>query len=315
MYWHSKFHLDSKAPLIITCLHLVVTQIINFLFNSLRILNLKTVLYWILFIGTLICYYRTAYANPGYIEPQIEEITPKKPESSVTKPKISHEKYVSTENDDNQHEIPVEDSKDCKDFDIIEANPGKSNKTKEKEDTKEEILEVETRYCTICIIEQPIRAKHCRECGKCVALHDHHCPWLGICIGEKNRFYFWWYLFFECILLWSSNLIIILSLTHGTGWEWVLENLARVLVMIVISFFIIMVSLLLGYHTYLMLTNQTTWENISWEKISYLKDSPRKYGSPFSKGVFSNLWFYCCQKFPRAHTVWVVIKKGPQNSN
>lgn len=44
-------------------------------------------------------------------------------------------------------------------------------------------LVVEPRYCTICQIEQPIRAKHCRECGKCVALHDHHCTWLGTCIG------------------------------------------------------------------------------------------------------------------------------------
>ena len=26
----------------------------------------------------------------------------------------------------------------------------------------------ETRYCTVCNIEQPIRAKHCKECGKCV---------------------------------------------------------------------------------------------------------------------------------------------------
>ena len=43
-------------------------------------------------------------------------------------------------------------------------------------DEKEEIVVFEKRYCTVCCIEQPLRVKHCRECGKCIALHDHHCP-------------------------------------------------------------------------------------------------------------------------------------------
>lgn len=38
---------------------------------------------------------------------------------------------------------------------------------------------IEKRYCTICNIEQPIRSKHCKECKRCVAMYDHHCPWMG----------------------------------------------------------------------------------------------------------------------------------------
>lgn len=38
---------------------------------------------------------------------------------------------------------------------------------------------VEKRYCTVCNLEQPIRSKHCKSCGRCVALYDHHCPWMG----------------------------------------------------------------------------------------------------------------------------------------
>lgn len=56
---------------------------------------------------------------------------------------------------------------------------------------------IDLRYCTVCNIEQPLRAKHCRSCNKCVSTYDHHCPWLGNCIGERNRKYF--YLF-----LWSQ---------------------------------------------------------------------------------------------------------------
>ena len=41
---------------------------------------------------------------------------------------------------------------------------------------EESCIQIETRYCTICSIEQPLRAKHCRICNVCVAVYDHHCP-------------------------------------------------------------------------------------------------------------------------------------------
>ena len=53
---------------------------------------------------------------------------------------------------------------------------------------------VELRFCTVCNIEQPLRSKHCRVCHKCVATYDHHCPWLGNCVGEKNRLHFYLFL-------------------------------------------------------------------------------------------------------------------------
>jgi len=55
---------------------------------------------------------------------------------------------------------------------------------------------IEYKYCTVCNLEQPLRCKHCKECDNCVATFDHHCPWLGTCIGERNRPVFLVYLFF-----------------------------------------------------------------------------------------------------------------------
>ncbi|POM76112.1 Transmembrane protein [Phytophthora palmivora] len=42
------------------------------------------------------------------------------------------------------------------------------------------------RYCDICSIEQDRTTDHCEDCGVCVAGYDHHCPWMGKCIGRGN---------------------------------------------------------------------------------------------------------------------------------
>ena len=65
------------------------------------------------------------------------------------------------------------------------------------EEDDEVVLFIEYKYCTICHIEQPLRCKHCKTCDHCVATHDHHCPWIGNCVGERNRFSFFWFLQFQ----------------------------------------------------------------------------------------------------------------------
>jgi len=49
---------------------------------------------------------------------------------------------------------------------------------------------LQDRLCKRCMIKQPLRTKHCRDCDWCIRTHDHHCPWLGNCVGENNRAYY-----------------------------------------------------------------------------------------------------------------------------
>ncbi|KAI0791075.1 palmitoyltransferase AKR1 [Abortiporus biennis] len=42
-------------------------------------------------------------------------------------------------------------------------------------------------FCIQCMARKPLRSKHCRVCDKCVARHDHHCPWVWNCIGYNNH--------------------------------------------------------------------------------------------------------------------------------
>lgn len=152
------------------------------------------------------------------------------------------------------------------------------------------------RFCKECSMYQPLRTKHCRDCGHCVRTHDHHCPWVGTCIGEGNRHYFYWFLIAQWMELAVFFLEGIFQLFQ-VGFD--LQELVAFYPLLCVGLFVMalllfMVTCLLCFHTYLALTNLTTWESISWHNISYLRTLDPSHGSPFSHSLRLNLATYCC---------------------
>jgi len=67
------------------------------------------------------------------------------------------------------------------------------------------------RFCETCNIFRGPSVSHCKKCDNCVENFDHHCPWLGNCIGKNNYFYFFIFLIF-CNIFIISNLFSSLAL-------------------------------------------------------------------------------------------------------
>ncbi|KAH7329512.1 Palmitoyltransferase AKR1 [Stachybotrys elegans] len=66
----------------------------------------------------------------------------------------------------------------------------------------------ESNFCVTCMIRTPLRSKHCRRCQRCVARHDHHCPWVYNCIGVNNHRHFFFYLVFLTLGIVSYNWLL-----------------------------------------------------------------------------------------------------------
>lgn len=62
------------------------------------------------------------------------------------------------------------------------------------------------RRCSSCLIMQPRGTVHCEFCHVCVEEWDHHCPWMGKCIGKSNLNEFYAFL---CTSLTSLAYIVV----------------------------------------------------------------------------------------------------------
>jgi hypothetical protein len=88
----------------------------------------------------------------------------------------------------------------------------KDNTVLEKKDmTATEIYD--NKFCLDCMIDVPLRAKHCYTCDKCITTFDHHCFWIGNCVGERNKRIFIIFLISHSIEIGVVITIVSISIT------------------------------------------------------------------------------------------------------
>ncbi|PON82695.1 Zinc finger, DHHC-type, palmitoyltransferase [Trema orientale] len=241
-----------------------------------------TCAYLLLFVATLVQYFITSSSSPGYVFDAIRAVyesnTIYKRDPVASKQPASS-KYGSVV-------VTVDSS---------QTGLSGSNSTywsKLVMDLQPPGTPVRTFTCSYCNVEQPPRAKHCQDCDKCVLQFDHHCVWLGTCIGQGNHCKFWWYLLEETALcLWTGFLYITYLKAHIARTWWKVGIV--ILLLIILSISLIFLILLLIFHSYLIMTNQTTFELVRRRRIHYLRGVAGRV-HPFSEGVCRNIFNFCC---------------------
>ena len=156
-----------------------------------------------------------------------------------------------------------------------------------KDDSISEFLQ----FCTFCDGYKPPRSHHCRKCNRCCMKMDHHCIWLGKCVGFRNQASFMVFLFGAVFGALHGTIMIVLFSYQQLWVRLTIEPNIVLLVMVGSGFglgTIIAVGVLLYSQIKITLKNETSIESWIIEKANWRRKEvlqiQEKYIFPYDLG-------------------------------
>lgn len=132
---------------------------------------------------------------------------------------------------------------------------------------------------------RPPRTSHCSRCDNCIERFDHHCPWLGQCVGRRNYRYFFVFVTFitlSCFFVAGTSiaLLVLVSKDDSNDFEEAIRlHPASMYCFLICAIFGLITGRLLSFHLYLLTVGLTTNE----ELCGTYGD-----GHPFNHGFVAN---------------------------
>ncbi|EEE55657.1 hypothetical protein OsJ_04050 [Oryza sativa Japonica Group] len=156
------------------------------------------------------------------------------------------------------------------------------------------ILGGDLRYCQKCSHYKPPRAHHCRVCKRCVLRMDHHCIWINNCVGHENYKIFLVFVLYAVVASLYSLVLVIGGAVHSLPKNEQLGSDSSRTSIIICGVFLcplaLALSILLGWHVYLIFHNKTTIEYHEGVRAMWLAEKAGNlYHHPYDLGVYENL--------------------------
>ncbi|KGO64996.1 Zinc finger, DHHC-type, palmitoyltransferase [Penicillium italicum] len=158
----------------------------------------------------------------------------------------------------------------------------------------------EENFCIPCMTRKPLRSRHCRRCGRCVAKHDHHCPWIDNCVGTNNLRHFVLYivsleagiiLFVQLTIAYINSLPAPINATcnviNDTLCDYASRDPFTLILNVWITLQLVWVTMLCAVQLVQISRNQTTYENMRGHHIDRSYPSSQAFASAMTAGTTS----------------------------
>jgi hypothetical protein len=174
------------------------------------------------------------------------------------------------------------------------------------------------KICSTCYLIRPLRSTHCNTCNNCVIRFDHHCPWIGTCVGKRNYPIFFIFLCFLNVnqLFTAAVCIAHIALNIKNARKEVKELpdlikkkiikisvgecIISLYIFIYVCITMIFTTELLIFHLRMVLSNVTTKEELK-------KFFKNPFGNPYARSMGWNFKSIICPKKAKMSLIDLLI--------
>lgn len=158
-----------------------------------------------------------------------------------------------------------------------------------------------SQLCPTCKIIRPARSKHCSICNHCVEQFDHHCPWISNCVGKRNKWDFFLFIWMGTLTSTISAIVTLeriwteqLDPEASESWvhHLVTKHLGAIVFLAMDCFLLSGVMILTIIQSSQIARNITTNEAVNSSRYTYLQGPDGRFRNPYDHDIKNNCIYF-----------------------